>query len=79
VGQIDRSVQRIRADATDRAGTKDLVRDDSDDDEINDRNRVVERLAEKQLPHDTRRRQRVGVHEQAKPGLGTRVLGFVSA
>jgi hypothetical protein len=48
--KIDGEIQRRRADATDRAETKDLVGGGSEGVQIDDRNRVVEGLGDKQLP-----------------------------
>jgi len=66
--KIDWQFQRRRADAVNRARTKDLVRGGSEDCEISDGNCVVERLADKQLPCRPRGR-RIGVHEDTEPGL----------
>ena len=49
--KIDGQIQRRRADATDRTQTKDLVGGGSEGDEVDDRDRVVEWLTDKQLPY----------------------------
>jgi hypothetical protein len=69
--KIDRQFQRRRADARNRVWTEDLIGGDSDDFEVDDGDRIVERLADKQLP---RRELRCRVvHEHAKPRLDTLV------
>jgi len=64
-GKIDRQIERIRTDALQRTQAKHLVRGISGHDEIDDRDRVVERLGDEELPHDGG--IRIGVHDHSEP------------
>jgi hypothetical protein len=71
--QVDRQIQCERGDAFNPTlwAREDLAGRHPEDDEIDHRYRVVERLADEKLPHHWR--LSVGIHEHAEPGVDAMV------